>query len=115
MSDTSGNATENTESILRAIRDSITRGEQRFTVHAQAQMAVRHVTSTEIIEALLSESAEIIENYPEDKYSPSCLIYAAIASGRELHIQSNHRAVIVTVYEPDPGKWDNLKRRRKLS
>ena len=108
----SGNATENTESILRAIRDSITRGEQRFTVHAQAQMAVRHVTSTEIIEALLSENAEIIENYPDDKYSPSCLIYATTTSGRVLHIHSNHRAVIVTVYEPNSEEWDDLKRRR---
>ena len=55
----------------------------------------------------------VIENYPEDKYSPSCLIYATTTSGRVLHIHSSHRAIIVTVYEPDPKRWDDLKRRRR--
>ena len=100
-------------SILGSIRTAVQRGEHRYTLHAQTQMAVRHVTGSEIVEALLGKAAEIIEDYPDDKYSPSCLIYGVTDSGRVLHIQSNHQAVIVTVYEPDPERWIDLKRRRR--
>jgi hypothetical protein len=99
--------------ILRAIREAIKQEEHRYTVHAQIQMAERHITSLEITEALLNDTAEIIEDYPDDKYSPSCLIYGVTVSGRLLHVQSNHQAVIITVYEPDPEKWDDFKRRRR--
>lgn len=53
--------------------------------------------------------AEVIEEYPTDKDSPSCLIYGGTARGRGLHVQANRQGVIVTVYEPDPQEW---KRRR---
>ena len=99
--------------ILQAIRDAIQKGAHRYTVHAQMQMAERHVTDSEVVETISGEDAEVIEDYPEDKYSPSCLIYGVTASGRILHVQSNHQAVIITVYEPDPDKWDDFKRRRR--
>ena len=53
------------------------------------------------------------QEYPTDKYSPSCLIYGVTALGRVLHVQSNHQEVIVTVYDPDPTEWVDLKWRRK--
>jgi hypothetical protein len=75
-------------------------------------MAIRHITSSEVTEAMLSNLVEIIENYPQDKYSPSCLIYGVTLSNRVLHVQSNYEAVIVTTYEPDPAKWIAFKKRR---
>ncbi len=40
--------------------------------HALKRTFERQITIDEIIE--LSDNAEIIEQYPEDKYLPSCLV-----------------------------------------
>jgi hypothetical protein len=98
--------------VLQTIVNTIQTGQMRFTAHAQTQMAIRCITSTETIESLTNHSSEIIENYPDDKYSPSCLMYDVTQSGRILHVQSNHDAVIITSYDPDPKKWIDLKKRR---
>ena len=85
-----------------------------YTVHAQEQMAVRRVLDAEVREVILGEHGEIIEEYPEDKYSPSCLIYGITRQGRILHVQANEQALIITVYEPDLSQWhDDFKTRRR--
>jgi hypothetical protein len=76
-------------------------------------MAQRRITDQEVQHVLLYAEAEVIEDYPTDKYSPSCLIYGVTALGRVRHVQSNHQGVIVTVYDPDPAEWIDLKWRRK--
>lgn len=60
---------------------------------------------------------EIIEDYQEDKYSPSCLIYGKTKSGRYIHVQLSLTSIvwIITVYEPNPEEWINYKTRRKKS
>ncbi|MFT5369025.1 MAG: hypothetical protein ACI8V2_003999 [Candidatus Latescibacterota bacterium] len=101
-------------SVLQSIVSAIQTGKMRFTAHAQTQLAIRRITSTEIIESLTNHTAEVIENYPEDKYSPSCLIYGITKSGRILHVHTNHEAIIITSYDPDPKKWIDLKKRRAI-
>ena len=75
-------------------------------------MIKRNVTRQEVEGAILV--GEIIEEYPDDKYSPSCLIYGKTKVGRDLHIQVSYppSVVIVTVYEPDPGEWVDCRTRR---
>ncbi len=75
-------------------------------------MAQRRITDQEVREVILEPQAEVIEEYPTDKYSPSCLIYGRTARGRVLHVQANHSGIIITAYDPDPGEWVDLKRRR---
>jgi len=70
-----------------------------------------------IIEAI--ESYEIIEEYPEDKYLPSYLVYGCHGD-TVFHVlfavdvpDDNIR--VVTAYLPDPGKWsEDFKRRKQL-
>ncbi|MBI2082833.1 MAG: DUF4258 domain-containing protein [Deltaproteobacteria bacterium] len=74
------------------------------------------VTEAEIREAVTS--GEIIESYPKDRPVPSCLIYGNTKKRRPLHIVcapllGEETLVIITVYEPDPDKWINFKRRKK--
>jgi hypothetical protein len=76
-------------------------------------MLQRQITDQEVQYVLLCAAAEVIETYPIDKYSPSCLIYGVTALGRVLHVQSNHQGVIVTIYDPDPVEWIDLKRRKQ--
>ena len=51
------------------------------------------IRDLEIIEVILGKEAEVIEEYLDDKYSPSCLIYGTTLKGRILHVQSNYQGV----------------------
>ena len=74
---------------LDVLKDIVVRQPFYYTIHAQEQMAIRRIRDVEIREVILGKLAEIIEQYPEDKYSPSCLIYGLTNAGRTLHIQAN--------------------------
>ena len=64
-----------------------------------------------------TDTYEIIEEYPGDKYLPSYLVYAE-HKGEVLHIHmatdiAASAVVIVTAYRPTPDKWEaDLKTRR---
>lgn len=99
--------------ILNKIKKAFEKGNYRYTKHAIDQSIDRNITDVEVREAI--GSGEIIEEYPENKYSPSCLIYGKTVKGRPLHIQCSvpHKISIITVYEPDPEQWLNYKIRKK--
>jgi len=56
-----------------------------FSKHAVDQSIIRRITVQEVREVFLK--GEVIEDYPEDKYGPSCLIFGRTVSGRPIHIQ----------------------------
>ena len=56
-------------------------GEYEFSKHAVDQSIVRDISVSEMEQAIL-ENALIIENYPNDKYGPSCLILGYTQNGR---------------------------------
>ena len=99
--------------MFEEIRSAVQRQEHRYTLHAQERIAQRRITDQEVVYVILCSEAEIIETYPTDKYSPSCLIYGVTEARRVLHVQANHQGVIVTVYEPEPEEWVDFKRRRQ--
>lgn len=97
---------------IEPIREIARRGGLIFTDHTVRQMARRNIMDTEVQEAILA--GEIIEEYPDDKYSPSCLIYGHTPQGRPLHVQCSvpPRVKVITTYQPDPDEWiDNRVRR----
>ncbi|MFQ5676687.1 MAG: DUF4258 domain-containing protein [bacterium] len=98
--------------LINEIREKIQKGEHRFSDHAVKRMIQRSIERNEVEEAVLG--GEIIEDYPEDKYSPSCLIYGKTEAGRDLHIQASFppKVVVVTLYEPDPDEWIDFRIRR---
>ena len=61
-------------------------------------------------------NGEIIEDYPDDKYGPSCLIFGMTAKQRPLHIQCSYPTrpllKVITVYEPDPAEWIEFRERK---
>jgi len=67
-----------------------------------------------------SESYEIIEEYPRDKYLPSYLIYTEY-QGDIFHILfaldlEGENVRIVTAYRPNPEEWEEgFRKRRKIS
>ena len=101
--------------ILDGIRTKIKNGQFEFSQHATDQSIIRHISVQELCEAI--EESEVIEDYPNDKYGPSCLILGFTNSKRPLHIQCSYPSrplvKIITLYEPDPLRWIKLKTRRK--
>ncbi len=100
---------------LADIQDRVNESDYRFSDHAVERMIERAIERSEVEEALLS--GEVIEEYPEDKYSPSCLIYGKTKAERRLHVQISlpPKVVVITVYEPEPGEWiDNRVRKSTI-
>lgn len=102
--------------LLDDIRRKIATRQYEFSKHAVDQTIIRDISVSELEEAISSRS-EIIEDYPEDKYGPNCLILGSTTAGRPLHVQCSNSTrpliKIVTVYEPDPDLWADLRSRKK--
>jgi hypothetical protein len=97
---------------IKDIQDKIKIGEYRFSDHSVKRMIEKSVDRHEVEEVVLE--GEVIEEYPEDKYSPSCLIYGKTSKGRYLHVQISYppAVVVITTYEPDPEEWIDGRVRR---
>jgi hypothetical protein len=87
-----------------------------FRVHAIRRMFQRQVSPPDIRHVLAT--GEIIEDYPDDTPYPSRLVLGWCGS-RPLHVvaadnKEDQETIIITVYEPDPDKWEPGFKKRKL-
>jgi hypothetical protein len=97
--------------ILEAIHSHLI----RITDHADEEAASDNLSLGDIL--LSIENGEIIEDYPDDKPYPSCLIYGESSDSDPIHSvwaynESSQWAVLITVYRPDPNRWINWRVRR---
>jgi Domain of unknown function (DUF4258) len=97
--------------IVDAIRDN----RLRITDPADEEAEADRLSFDEIFFSVFR--GEIIEQYPDDKPYPSCLVYGATFSGEPVHSvwgynRDNRWVVLITVYRPDPGRWVNWRSRR---
>ena len=103
--------------MIERIKKQVEAENYRFTIHGFERCVERHISPNEVKYAMLS--GEIIEDYPEDKYGPSCLIYGVTKEGRILHVQCSIDPVwVITAYDPtlNPDEWEaDFKRRIKKS
>ena len=101
--------------IIGEIRSKIEAGEFEFSKHAVDRMLLRDIRLIEIRDAI--KTGRVIEDYPEDKYGSSLLIFGVTPAKRPLHIQCSYpsrpKIKIITLYEPDPGDWIDFKARKK--
>ncbi len=99
------------EDIVEAIRTN----RVRITNHAYEEAQADNLSFDEIFISVFQ--GEIIEEYPEDKPYPSCLIYGSNFRGEPVHSvwgynKKTRWAVLITVYRPDPERWIGWKKRR---
>ena len=91
------------------IQQKIASDQFEFSKHAVDQSILRKIRIQEVREAIAN--GQIIEDYPNDKYGPSCLIAGHTDSSRPLHIQcsypSRRQIKIITLYQPNPQLWYN--------
>ena len=99
---------------LVQIRRQLRQGQFEFSRHAFRRAIERDISDQEIIQA--GTNVRIIEDYPEDKYAPSCLLLGFTDAGRPLHIQvsfiESDLVRIITLYEPEEADWIDFSKRR---
>ena len=98
---------------LAQIQQQLAAGQFEFSRHAFHRTVERNIREQEIREA--GVRAEVIEDYPDDKYSPSALLLGFTMAGRPLHFQvafdDTGITKIITIYEPDPNEWIEFRKR----
>ncbi len=102
--------------LLNEIRRMILQRDYEFSKHAVDQSIIREIEVYEVEQAIGGD-CEVIENYPNDKYGPSCLVLGFTETRRPLHIHCGYstgrRLKIITLYEPSVQLWDDNRVRRK--
>ncbi len=94
----------NIENLIKAIQAK----QVRISEHAKDEAQEDSLLLSEIFFSI--SDGEIIEDYPEDKPYPSCLICGFTEGGRPVHSvwaynSEKQKAVLITVYEPDSERW----------
>ena len=87
-----------------------------FRLHALQRMFQRDISNDDVKRTI--ESGEVIENYPNDEPYPSRLTLGFV-DDRPIHVvfaenSEENEIIVITVYEPNPTKWEqDFKRRIK--
>jgi hypothetical protein len=102
--------------IIEDIKEAIRNNQIKITDHADEEAEADDLTFDEIYFFMLD--GEIIEQYPDDKPYPSCLINGQTFSGDAVHSvwafnKNSLWAVLITVYRPDPDRWINYRTRKE--
>jgi hypothetical protein len=88
----------------------------RLTLHAHQEMVEEGITVNDLHTSL--EEGILLENYPDHRRGPCCLVCGQADSGRFVHIVCTTELpdlVIITVYEPKPPKWETPFKRGSAS
>lgn len=100
--------------LIELIREKISRGDWELSQHALDQGIRRGVDFGDLPHVFAT--GEVIEDYPDDKYGPSCLIVGFTQIGHPLHVQCTYPSrplvKIITLYEPDPELWVDFRVRK---
>ena len=86
-----------------------------FRIHAVQRMFERNISSKKVHQAL--ETGETIEDYSSEMPEPSRLILG-FQGKRPFHVVTSenpetNETTIITVYIPDPNKWNKDSRSRR--
>jgi hypothetical protein len=100
---------------VRFIQDCVRQRRIRWTYHVNIRLSGRFIPREWIFDA--TDTYELVEAYPEDKYLPSYLILARNGVDT-FHVLfaadvDGDNVRVVTAYRPDPREWrPDLKTRR---
>jgi hypothetical protein len=104
----------NLPSMIEQIQRCFHFGHYRFTLHALERCLERDISPEKIHQVVISGT--VIEDYPKDKYGPTCLIAGKTKEGQVLHVQCSIEPVwVITAYDPalQPTEWEAGYLKRK--
>lgn len=73
---------------LETLHRQLSMGQFEFSRHVFTRAVERNISEVEIRQA--GVRGMIIEDYPDDKYSPSCLLLGFTEKERPLHLQVSY-------------------------
>lgn len=87
-----------------------------FSGHAIIRMFEREIGSDEVLEVI--DKGDAIEEYPDDTPYTSKLL-SGCYNERPIHgvvarNEAENETIVITVYEPDPEKWESEFTRRRV-
>jgi hypothetical protein len=104
------------EDVVGRIRRQAAERSLRLTLHAHQEMVQESIAIEEVLEALAG--CELLEEYPDDRRGPSCLVLGYTALERPLHMVCTTQQpvlILITVYEPVPPKWPSPTQRMPIA
>ena len=100
------------EAIVRLYKEKSV----HWTSHILQRLRERGIGIDDVVNAITN--GEIIEKYPSDYPSPSCLVMGNNVAGQPLHVvcgSNGEKLWFITAYFPDPVEWtDDFKKRRNV-
>ena len=100
--------------LVERVRAKVEREQFEYSQHALDQSIRRGIDVSELREAM--SAPELVEDYPNARYGPSCLLLGFTLAGRPLHVHCSHASrelvKIITLYEPSPTVWLDFRQRR---
>lgn len=105
--------------MLKRIQACFSSNQVLYSQHAKLEMEQEEYGEIQEQEvAQIIANGTIIEHYEDDKPYQSCLIYGKTGKARPLHAvcaynEEDDLAIVITVYQPDPDKWENFTRRKE--
>ena len=100
------------ERLLNRIRAQVGAETVRITQHAHQEMVAEGITLDDVLGALARGA--ILENYPQHRRGPCCLVGGLTDEARFLHVvctTAQPVLIVITVYEPRTPKWATPTRR----
>lgn len=102
--------------ILEKIQALVTSGDVRISEHSYDSMLDDGLYAREIVVGI--SAAILVEAYPDFGKGPAVLVMQHDNAGEPIHVVwgipkgYDRPAVLITVYRPDPGRWDESLTRR---
>lgn len=98
---------------IELLRDLCRGNRIKWTIHALKRIRERGISAEEVLRCVTQ--GQVIENYPDDRPFPSCLIHC-VSDGKHLHavVSSDGTEItIITAYIPNGDEWEDDYQTRK--
>ncbi len=97
------------------IQRNVRSGKYEFSGHAEDEREAEKILIADVEGALLN--GEILEDYPNDPWGPSCLVLGYSSRGYPIHVVCggipSGKLRLITVYTPALPKWVDDRTRRR--
>lgn len=102
------------EATLERLRSQARAENIRLTQHTQQAMVEEEISLDDVLAAI--ENSQILEDYPEHRRGPCCLLSGFTQAGRPIHVVAATALptlVLITVYQPKPPRWVTPTKRKQ--
>jgi hypothetical protein len=97
------------------LRELAARGRIEWSKHTLARLLSKNIPQNSVRQTILT--GEVIEEYPQDRPFPSCLVLAWV-DGAPYHVvvsldETADTVYVITAYEPSPDRFEADFRTRR--